>query len=985
MKKVLETLEFLRDNAPVLEALAALITIAGFVTLLLFAFEFPKTGEMNESVVVAIVAALLVLGSVVSYRIVQQRKLVLHRRYLKEVLRSLRLHLLNAEWQNLEEVEKTFLDVEEFARVMQAAEERMTRVLIQDSMQEDFTTLPQETSPLPILVNTADRTWGRPTLIIGLGGLGQLVTLQLEKDLYDSFGGDVFSIVKLVCFDTEDDFDISVFSKENKSKRVKGRTHYRMREPNSKRVVDQRKEVFFLKDWLNITGEGVGRVWGRIILLNNVSTVRSVIENQVQTLLSPTIKHKGFSVSEGINVVVVTASSGVVGAGAFIDVGQIVKDSITNISADVPCSVSSVLVLPEVFRAVPEPREMWTTFCLLEELQHLHTSQAQELRNQSFYKGLGIYDNPFDYCYCIDENNGQTYLKSPEVAAGMVTHFIIGLIKQREVHTTTKGHLQNAKGFISSFGLSRLYFPVQTLATLLACRSARSYLTSYQGTVSTTQPRSLANRLLKQMALFPEFTVKKMVDAASVGVAGKNSIKRYSDVVGEGSLEIINEVDKLFRSNLDLVDKLLLEQAQQVSRTFAEEIRKYLISAIRSKEDKKVIEDTLIIVSRVCVMLGTVLDDLYDEEAGQAHHLYAEAVQIKQQIVLGRTRLFTNEKKNLARYIECRHDELHIRLKVRSIDIFSKVLEETLEYLTNEIKKLGRIYLFTDLMVECLVEWEKSLQDGLSTKDETHFAKSILNIKEVQLILDQIYDELFVHSLQKDPFSSIDEFKTWIETPSLLERVDLLLKFYWNYIVDEIGRVEKYSVEHYVSNPKQVLDALWHSSKPHCMKAGKIIDQTSLYVYNKYKTKFGAKTIQSKSRLTVISTDDRHCIQLIRTVHGLTINDLNSCEKYKDCYEQATQVDKEWAKVFLPSEELLFHDALDELLQLLRLLESRWSYEDIQNVCMSMKIEYENIASPSTSKVEQIRKLLEYCRRRNQLSELKRVIVKERPDLEKDM
>ena len=342
----------------------------------------------------------------------------------------------------------------------------------------------------------------RPTLVIGLGGTGHEVLVRLKARFLDTYGENVFKVVKLISFDTADE-SITVSSERGQPvslvKDVELVNIGHVPVGSLLRNLDRHPTI---KSWLpsNLpvraitAGAKAIRPLGRLALFyhyNQDARVRDRLSTLIRSLAN--IKLRGevgegarVARSRGINVFVVASVCGGTGSGTFLDIAYLTKKLIEN--AGIPtefCFINGVLVLPQAFAMVASDAIMANAYAALRELNHF-TKEGHFYAKYPDGLEVQIHNRPFNICYLIDAVNehGKT-LTGLEDLAPMIAESIFLQIGS-QVGKANQSVFDNVKSLdrlengeptaFSSLGTSSLVFPARRIIEVCSYRFGRSLI-----------------------------------------------------------------------------------------------------------------------------------------------------------------------------------------------------------------------------------------------------------------------------------------------------------------------------------------------------------------------------------------------------------------------------------------------------------------------------------------------------------------------------
>lgn len=340
----------------------------------------------------------------------------------------------------------------------------------------------------------------RPTLVIGLGGTGHEVLVRLKARFLDTYGDDVFKVVKLISFDTADE-SVTVASESGRIvSLVKDVELINIGHVPVGSIIRNLDRHPTIKEWLppNLpvraitAGAKAIRPLGRLALFyhyNQDARIRDRLLSLIRSLAN--IKLRGelgegavVARSRGINVFIVASVCGGTGSGTFLDMAYLTKSLIEN--SGIPtefCFINGVLVLPQAFAMVASDAIMANAYAALRELNyftkegHFHAKYPDGLEVQ-------IHNRPFNICYLVDAVNehGKTLTGLEDLAPMMAESIFLQIGSQ--VGKANQSVFDNVKSLdgldngeptaFSSLGTASLIFPARRIIEICAYRFGKS-------------------------------------------------------------------------------------------------------------------------------------------------------------------------------------------------------------------------------------------------------------------------------------------------------------------------------------------------------------------------------------------------------------------------------------------------------------------------------------------------------------------------------
>ncbi len=272
----------------------------------------------------------------------------------------------------------------------------------------------------------------RRAVIIGLGGSGQKVLVNLKRMLIDSLG-EVPPCIRLLCFDTSSQKDTAYSLHEGKTIELSDHEFFHMSCVDPVSFIKSSKSV---QEWFIdmpvdriVDGAHGYRQVGRIGLYANLDMVRSRLNQAFDhIMLMKTIddmNKKGWDIDQDKQPEVYIASSlaGGTGSGTFIDLGMISRCIFPT------CTISGYFILPWIYTQYPgTARVRGNTYAALKELDFLMSMGISDrnLHKVNFGGFTKEIDRPpYNLFHLIDGRNiNGTRVKEPSLLASIIANGI---------------------------------------------------------------------------------------------------------------------------------------------------------------------------------------------------------------------------------------------------------------------------------------------------------------------------------------------------------------------------------------------------------------------------------------------------------------------------------------------------------------------------------------------------------------------------------
>lgn len=269
---------------------------------------------------------------------------------------------------------------------------------VADELQIQETTPLAPPKPLP-------QAMFRPTLYVGVGGLGGAVLHGIRRRFADNFGDAAATAFPMLYIDTNRRAVAArVGDAEQPGLGESERLAIPLRTANEYRSDHGLKLDWLSRRWLfNLprSGEVEGiRPLGRLALMDHESAVRQRLVDTLEYALTDesviaTNEETQLQLQAGaLDVVIVGSTSGGSGSGAILDVAAIVRDVIGNLDVGITSVIGVLVHATSSQREIGDIQEANTISCL-KELRHYRTPGLEEA-------------NPFDHTYVVQLGDSLT-------------------------------------------------------------------------------------------------------------------------------------------------------------------------------------------------------------------------------------------------------------------------------------------------------------------------------------------------------------------------------------------------------------------------------------------------------------------------------------------------------------------------------------------------------------------------------------------------
>lgn len=424
------------------------------------------------------------------------------------------------------------------------------------------------------------------TLIVGLGGTGQKVIVDIKKRLLRTYG-EIPTLVKFLEFDTDDldgggapyTYYYNGQSYTDFRYRINLNEFLRIPSPGVEvikkdKVCSEKLDIDQLqKVAARLQGHGAGgyRVLGRAHFLNASEKIIAILTDTVTSLKSANIdaaqQARGYVTEDGgISVYVIASLAGGTGSSAFMDLSRMLQIAGVNVQFNVNEAgmdkIFGVFFLPKFFEGKPHTdnirinaytalSELDYTFDLADPTKHAPGSievqdDRQDYTGHTNNNKRVIYDGVF----LIDSLTSKGHTHTITEATNYVASFIAGSIaadsgaltssyvNSNHKMNTVDGKFQNYSGM----GYCELSFRRQDLVNYLLNRKMIGFIEQFKQGDSTTTASQIAEAFINE---------NKLNEGVMHDSQGEDTRAQLNDLTDS----IINMTDgRLTRINMASVD-----------------------------------------------------------------------------------------------------------------------------------------------------------------------------------------------------------------------------------------------------------------------------------------------------------------------------------------------------------------------------------------------------------------------------------------------
>ena len=366
-------------------------------------------------------------------------------------------------------------------------------------------------------------------IIIGLGGTGHQVLLDIRRRIIDKYGSlENLPIANFIEIDTDEDVLRDQTVRDDDPPEVNLQTSEKLlaKIGDVQNLEENFQEYPHISSWLDRNallrgkdvqhGAGAIRARGRLALFRNYDQLQMMLESAYKRVADPRVMERcqqlGLRVSPSITVYIVGSLLGGTCSGMFLDMAYIAGRVIPG-NPD----VIGIFSIPPVAGGRQDHRA--NAYAALLELNHYcypHNefraqytpTQQQEFRSRR---------EPFTYCYLVGMYNGQLQISSVQDQVTLVSHSIF-LDLTSEFQAQKRSNRDNFQQFLvhtdgigcpqtfMSFGLSSIHFPKDKVISACAYRLAAETVSNWISTEVTYSDEQLHRYVtdrLAEMKLLP--------------------------------------------------------------------------------------------------------------------------------------------------------------------------------------------------------------------------------------------------------------------------------------------------------------------------------------------------------------------------------------------------------------------------------------------------------------------------------------------------
>jgi hypothetical protein len=344
----------------------------------------------------------------------------------------------------------------------------------------------------------------RPTLLIGIGGTGQKVLIQLKARFLRNYG-EVPRAVSFLCFDTDPAAEKTKFDDREVSL-VTDTELINLGGIETQNIIKNLDRYPAISSWIIedkeriptravVQGAMQVRPIGRLALFWKVETMFSKMMEAIRGLT----RVDDFTNEErGVNIFIISSVCGGTGSGSILDVAYLSRQALdrSGISSSL-CYINAVLALPSVFPNVAKIGIESNAYATLTEVDYFMETGSWNIDYGNPRVATVEFENqrPFNICYLIDaRNESGKGLSGMEEIAPMIAEGVY-LQVSSQVGKATNSVFDNVRVLgldvqdletgkrkptaYSSFGTASLVFPAEKIIEICAQRLGRDLINGY--------------------------------------------------------------------------------------------------------------------------------------------------------------------------------------------------------------------------------------------------------------------------------------------------------------------------------------------------------------------------------------------------------------------------------------------------------------------------------------------------------------------------
>lgn len=763
----------------------------------------------------------------------------------------------------------------------------------------------------------------RPTLLVGLGGTGQKVLVQLKARFIKNYGS-VPRAVEFLAFDTDQAAEEA--SLDGKRIRLVAGTEliniggvetaeivqHLPRYPAMAAWMSEDKEKFPVRA-ITMGAQQV-RPLGRLAFFWKVGDIYDALMSAVSRLTHLELEHE----RRGINVFVVTSVCGGTGSGIFLDMAYLIRHVVNQQGIrGSACFVNGILALPAVFPNVDGQGIRSNAFAALAELDYLTNNPVwtvdygnPRVTNINFQA-----QRPFNICYFIDARNetGQG-LKGLEEIAPMIGEAVYLQVGNQvgdanasafdNVHTlgqTTTNVQTNEEQATaySSFGTATLLFPAEKIREYCANRLGQEIIS--QELLQVANDQDEANKVLEEFIQANQLDADMLLEGLARDADGKAATitidpRRLDNTDNKDLQRAVSLLAQRAESNLENQILPQMDNNQAAVRTALE--------AALAVEVNRLVDDpnyglrfAELFLSKLDERLTTMRVQLGEQVADYENRSKRASAALRQTnqafldsfggLPIGRGRRITESRdRHLAMVQEKLRSRFEIRRRevaVSALSAFTTASQRQRTRLQNTIDRLRFIQAQLQTTVEHIIS------------DDTSYvlAQEITNRADMQ----QYYDHYKQSGADRPLVGLADEkgpISAWLD----LEQEDISDRIL-DYTRGTFAPIQEIVVESVIlekdddQGRKRLKDLIgrsvpfWSYREAGALGSDWKPEEIVVIGVNEKENSIFRNAVDRAGQLT--STFDKHQLVVLQTKHGLPLFALTQFKEYRDAHDRVLQ------------------------------------------------------------------------------------------------
>jgi Tubulin like/Short C-terminal domain len=348
-----------------------------------------------------------------------------------------------------------------------------------------------------------------PTLVIGIGGTGKSILLDVRQRLSARFGNHrELKTIGFLAFDTDDAIDEESASKDPLSEALafSAAEHVHLTVTDTK-MTDIRENLHShhpaLATWLEkeslvhpsvVSGAGQIRQIGRLALLSNIDKVGPAINDAVTSITSADSRRSTLEYLKSIGasdveirekplrIFTVGSLIGGTGSGMFIDMGYLFReDTIKAMMAGQRPISTGIFAVPLAGRTRSGVDTRASSYAALRELNHYSDNNSRYRIEYPDGRSFETHEPPYDFTFLVSTQSGRSTLDGPRSLVSMVGRRIM-LEATSEFSQKIQSNRDNIRKHLAAsdergcnqnfftFGLSSIEIPLRNFSTSCGAR-----------------------------------------------------------------------------------------------------------------------------------------------------------------------------------------------------------------------------------------------------------------------------------------------------------------------------------------------------------------------------------------------------------------------------------------------------------------------------------------------------------------------------------